>query len=117
MEEESEPHLLITCPSLLLQDLSLLLLPIFIVHCCITNNTINCEAANNKHLLSQFPGLRRPETDELGPQSRLSQAEIKVAVGVQSDAQGPSPSSCVVGRIQVLAVVGLRLSPFLWAVS
>ena len=40
----------------------------------------------------------------------LSQVEIKVSatVPISSEAQGPLPSSLVVGRILFLAVVGLK---------
>lgn len=85
-----------------LQDLSLLLLPVFVLGR--VTKTTNCEASDNRHLLARgFQGSgRQRHTDELGPQSRVPRAEIEVSVGVQSDV-----------RLRVLLQAPMLLAEFL----
>lgn len=84
------------------QDLSLLLLPVLVL-CCMTNTT-NCEASDNRRLLARgFQGSgRQRHPEEWGPQSRVSQAEVEVSVGAQSDV-----------RLRVLLQAPVLLAEFL----
>lgn len=67
-------------------------------------NTTNCETSDNRHLLARgFQGSgRQRHPEEWGPQSRVSQAEVEVSVGVQSDV-----------RLRVLLQAPVLLAEFL----